>query len=242
MAKERTYPIRADVIERLREARGLSVAKLAERAGIDAKTLKRIQNGGNAFLETIQRIAKALNATPDSLRADIEPEGKEALSQFTINISVTGTIRDTGVLAKITQLTPKLIAMLTEQGVSVDEHRSSIELSESVGDEWIRNIGFLFLIFADGKTGWVMTAIKTYLWQSYCDFLKSSDFDLRNLSTYGDALFFGDGNHPSDDFIHELADSLDEDKDTFLKRYQEVLADILPWFEEELKLLKSNHK
>jgi transcriptional regulator with XRE-family HTH domain len=54
------YPLRKDVIERLRIEKGLSLRSLASEAGLDLATLRRWRKGKPAYLENIASLAKAL--------------------------------------------------------------------------------------------------------------------------------------------------------------------------------------
>ena len=68
---ERAYRINADVIEALRKQRALSWGKLAEKAEVDVKTLRRWRKGEPAYMENIARLAEALRVEPKTLMDDI---------------------------------------------------------------------------------------------------------------------------------------------------------------------------
>lgn len=67
METERTYLLRVDEIQKLRERRGLSVGELAARCEVDRKTLRRWLKGGPAYMANIARLAEVLRTTPDQL-------------------------------------------------------------------------------------------------------------------------------------------------------------------------------
>lgn len=59
--------VQPELIHRLREMKGWSQSKLAQKAGIDAKTLSSVLNGKPYREDTISRIAEALGVTPGEL-------------------------------------------------------------------------------------------------------------------------------------------------------------------------------
>jgi transcriptional regulator with XRE-family HTH domain len=63
-----------------REARGLSLNATAERAGLSKTIVARIESGaGNPSLETLARIARALDVTVGTLLAEDEPISSELI-------------------------------------------------------------------------------------------------------------------------------------------------------------------
>lgn len=66
----RSFSCRGDRIECLQIANGLTIAQLAEKSGVDMRTLKRVLSGQPAFMKTIREIARTLNATPEALIGD----------------------------------------------------------------------------------------------------------------------------------------------------------------------------
>src|SRR5690606_41395376 len=60
--------------DRIREDRmlhGLTQEDLAEKAGMHPNTIKKLEQGGTARMDTLHRIARALNTTTDSLISKI---------------------------------------------------------------------------------------------------------------------------------------------------------------------------
>lgn len=47
-----------------------SAKELSEKSGLSVNTLSRIKNGGRAALQTVQRLAEALEVTPEDIIAD----------------------------------------------------------------------------------------------------------------------------------------------------------------------------
>jgi transcriptional regulator with XRE-family HTH domain len=86
------FPVRADELDRLRQARGLSLERLALKADIHVKTLKRILDGQEARLETIQLLANALDLPScDQLRADM-PQKQEPWITVKLELGISKKI------------------------------------------------------------------------------------------------------------------------------------------------------
>lgn len=54
-------------VKKLRTARNWSQEKLAEVSGLSMRTIQRLENGGNASIETLQALAEALEVDPNRL-------------------------------------------------------------------------------------------------------------------------------------------------------------------------------
>ena len=77
--------INPETLEKLRKARGLDQQALAERAGVNPKTILRIENGDSKETRwsTIERIAEALSIKPEVLTQNPESEAvKEVLKKL----------------------------------------------------------------------------------------------------------------------------------------------------------------
>ena len=70
--------VQPELIHRLREMKGWSQSKLAQKAGIDAKTLSSVLNGKPYREDTISRIAEALGVTPGELLDGYTPTAADA--------------------------------------------------------------------------------------------------------------------------------------------------------------------
>lgn len=66
--------IRSHLIKELRIAKGWSQEQLSEIAGLSLRTIQRLENGGNAAIESIRALATALDIAPDDLIATEKKE------------------------------------------------------------------------------------------------------------------------------------------------------------------------
>jgi hypothetical protein len=64
--------VRVDVarLEAAIEASGISFRRVAQRAGIDLRNLRRVRQRGSAAWFTVRRVAEVLNVDPAALLAD----------------------------------------------------------------------------------------------------------------------------------------------------------------------------
>jgi transcriptional regulator with XRE-family HTH domain len=81
------FPVRAAELDRLRQAQGLSLERLASKADIHVKTLKRILDGQEARLGTIHLLAEVLGVPCEQLRADI-PQKQEPRITVKIELGI----------------------------------------------------------------------------------------------------------------------------------------------------------
>jgi transcriptional regulator with XRE-family HTH domain len=62
----------------MRMRRQLSVSELARRAGVAASTIRRIEHGVPPHMETIEKLAQALDCAPETLDWPGDPFGMGA--------------------------------------------------------------------------------------------------------------------------------------------------------------------
>lgn len=54
-------------LQKVRRSRLMTQQQLADEAGVSKFTITRLERGGEPSLATVERLAKALNTTPDEL-------------------------------------------------------------------------------------------------------------------------------------------------------------------------------
>jgi transcriptional regulator with XRE-family HTH domain len=59
--------IDANRVKKLRKAKGWPQEKLSEACGLSLRTIQRLENGGNASIESVQALAAALDIDPNEL-------------------------------------------------------------------------------------------------------------------------------------------------------------------------------
>jgi transcriptional regulator with XRE-family HTH domain len=205
MARKRKHPIRADVIERLRESRGLSLDRLAAKARMDITTLRRILRGRETYLTKIQALAEALSTTSDALRADIQPEDTGVVTRFSLDLGLNGVIPDASKLNVLVQLTPKIIALLAEHGIKISDHKAILSVSEYSGNELQRTIALVFGVLATGAAFWSFVAVKTYMYPLFIEQQKRGKVEMDNFDPWGEIITCGEGTHPGDDIVVKVA-------------------------------------
>jgi transcriptional regulator with XRE-family HTH domain len=123
-----------------RKKKHLSLAALAEKAGVNKTTIHRIERGMRRETQatTIERLAKGLGVTPETLLSDSPPTGEggeaNADSQSQLNVRVSSQARNALTLvarryavspASIVALAPLLFLHAAEQ--SLRERQSSLD-------------------------------------------------------------------------------------------------------------------
>lgn len=107
-----------DTGERIRERRarlGWSVKELAERAGLDRDTVASVEAGGNARIQTVHAIRRALSEAETDPSSSVRPIGdpEDGLVEFTVEghfgvrAVVKGPIKD---IDKLQAAVAKLMA------------------------------------------------------------------------------------------------------------------------------------
>lgn len=82
-AHEDTHKVGVEDVRRLRKARGLSQAELADLVGVTQGLISKIENGdGNPTLETIMRLAVALRVSPAMLFGGLPNRQQRLLDSF----------------------------------------------------------------------------------------------------------------------------------------------------------------
>lgn len=202
MEKRRTHPVRADKIEDLRLARGISPGRLAEIADLSPRQLTRILNGGEAFLSTISRLADALRTTPDALRADIKPETTTFVD---LNLSFKGVLADDAQVGLLVTITPKIMELLKTYGIKISSHGSSMSITEYAGEELRRSISLVFGVLASGSPFWAFLAVKVSMYGQFVEAQRMKTLDLDNFSSWGEIVYCGEGLSPDDETIRKVA-------------------------------------
>ncbi len=242
MAKKRTYPVLANEVDRLRQSLGLSLERLARDAGIDIKTLRRILNGKQAYLDTIQAIATVLRTTPDSLRADASAVEPEHLTTYTLDLHLQGYVKDPLAALSIVSLTPKIIEMLREHGVEVTGHQAALGMQQYSGDafhELKRTIALIYGVLANGGPFWAFVAVRTHKYKQFIIDQSQGKIDLTQFEFYGELIICGEGRYPDDEVIKKVAGMYQTEYEQFALNVQEDIKAAMPVLQAALE---SNNK
>ena len=215
MATKRTFPIRPDVVENLRLSSGKSLETVANDAQIHVKTLKRLLGGSEAYLETIQSLAVALNTTTDALRADVEPGVQPRLTQFSLDLSLSGHFQDPSKLGVLVQITPQIIALLAANGIKLTDHKAALSVNEAAGEGLKRTIALIYGLLPNKKPFWAFVAVITNKYAFFLEDQKSGAIDMTNFKPYGEIIICGEGISPPDDIIAKVAQIYQTDYERF---------------------------
>jgi transcriptional regulator with XRE-family HTH domain len=161
--------------------------ELASEAGISLRQLKRILDGTKSYLATIQLLAAALNTSPDSLRADIEVSTSDAKTRFSYNLTVEGAMDAGRQFDPLVQLTPRIIALLTERGIKVSAHVSNLNITEHANDAVYRVLTW-YTLDIEGKTCWWFVAVKPDKLEQLARETQDSGEPFIDFEPYGELL------------------------------------------------------
>src|SRR5208337_1223373 len=152
------YPVRGNELDQLRESRGLSLERLAQKAGIHIKSLKRILAGGKSRLQTIDLLAKALGVSCNELRADIPRKDEQELTCFSLDLTIHGTMESIRQLQDVLNVSPAIKALLEQSGIMVSTLNARLQVLNQTG-EVERTIALLYGIMNNGTPFWVFAAV-----------------------------------------------------------------------------------
>lgn len=217
MSRKGTHPVRADLIEQLRQSQGLSLNALALKADLSLRQMKRILNGGMAYIATINRLAKTLNVETDALRADIDLKPMESRTEYRLDLSIAGMIDDAAKSAVLIQITPKIIALLKEHGVDVRKFNTALALNEYADQDLRRTIALIYGLLDTGDPFWAFVAVRSSLYRQFVSDQRSGKMDLTKFDQYGEIIICGEGYAPAEDIISTVANMYQTDLESFKK-------------------------
>lgn len=136
--RKRSAPLRLEEVERLRQARGLTVEELASKVRIDLRNMKRWLSGEQKpLLHNLNRLVAALGTTPEALRADLSdtpvPPRPSKPCRFVIEIRLKGYLQSVQQKDHLVRLTPDVVQALAREGIIVTGQKSGVVTSRITG-------------------------------------------------------------------------------------------------------------
>ena len=237
-----------ETLKRLRKKKEFSQLRLAEDAGIDQKTIARIEvgKGGETRGETVRRIAEALRVKPETLaevpdadaRHDEEFRKKFGAGVFNRKLHLDGEVlisydlvkENYGVgMQKIINVAPMLFTLLAE--MSLNERRRRAEEAEEAIDAFNR----VRPEHIEGRS-WEGSYEKSSIAQRDL-FARSIDWMEVNR------FYYEEERNPFSDFLTQLAEELGSENDAIdpeeIHFDPETVFDHVPLFESFRKSLTS---
>lgn len=208
--KRRARACRVDEIERLRSTKGYSIDRLAEKSGLNRKTIERILNGKPAFIGTVAAIAQALGTTTDALIVDTpRAKASEVVMQdttFRLDLSFYGTLSEPIHATRLLGLANEIANILSRDGVCVRSQQGELSLQRSRDDEVHRVIVQIYGILANGGPCWIMAAVRPSRYAHFMIDYKKNLVDIHNFLPYGEIIVSGEGTHPSRSIARKIAE------------------------------------
>jgi transcriptional regulator with XRE-family HTH domain len=212
MASDRSYKLRPSAITRLLVERGISLDGLARRSGVHIKTLRRWLKGTPGFIDKIKKVAQVLDVSHmdiiQAVEGDMLLEGGQLprTTEFTANISLSGTLESPEHMARVLTLTPWVISALAAEGIKISGYDQRLTIAERAGLELKRIIVLLYGLLANGNSFWLFAAIRPSKYQMFMAAQKANVLDLQTFDPFGEIVVSGEGRMPPDDVILKVAE------------------------------------
>lgn len=208
VSNERTYQIRADVVDRLRKSLRMTRKSLADRCHVDSKTLRRWLSGKPAFPTNIEQLANALNTTPDRITvgSDWQPAtGEDQTTEFAYAIQLRGQVATPEQAAALVELTPNILDWLKQQGVMIGTHQAALGFrKEDDIDQCYRVVSVVYGILESGGPFWMYVAIKPTAYPLFMR--KALEIDYHHFDEWGEIIVSGDGKSPPLEVTQKVAE------------------------------------
>jgi transcriptional regulator with XRE-family HTH domain len=221
--KRRFHPINKEEVLRLQRSMGLTVFDLAERAGLDWKTLNKWLNGEveGGLISKVTKLAKALGVSPDRI---IDAPGKalyttveaEESHTFEMTIKLKGTLSDPRKAIALTHATENLLNDLSNKEVALSGHESQVAIFTSKDGELKRMIVLIYGLLENGNPFWVFAAVRPDMYPLFKVTQKAGRIDLQNFELFGEIIVSGEGNAPPDDVTIQVAEIYQTDAKTLI--------------------------
>lgn len=223
--KRRLHPINREEVLRLQRAMGLNVWQLAERAGLNWKTINTWLNGEveGALISKVKKLAKALGVSPDRI-IDAPGKARDALAGareshvFEMTIKLRGTLDDPRQAAALTQAAEVMLNNLNDNDVAVSTHESQVVLFTSKEGNMKRILLLLYGVLEEGGGPfWLFAAVKPEMYQLFKMTQNHRQLDLHNFEMFGEIIVSGEGGSPPDDVAVKVAEMYQTDRDGLLR-------------------------
>jgi lambda repressor-like predicted transcriptional regulator len=207
MATKRTYPVRVQDLEAARLSQGLSIEKLAIKAGVNVKTLKRMLDGRKSYLPTIAAVAKALGMTSDRLRADIEDKEHPPHTDFSLNITIAGQATTPEQIHALVTMTPSIQRLMDTLGLKMFSLQSNLTVEQHIQDTArvfivIYNIPCELPGFQNFL--WLFMSVRNHKYEKFINAYNETSLGFSRFDAYGEVIFGGQGFEPPDKLIDAL--------------------------------------
>lgn len=185
---DRTHACRAAEIERLRQMKGFSLERLAAKAGIHVKTLRRMLRGERSFIRNIAAVAGALGTSPDALFDTVAPDGLESSAtpsngRFRLQLRFAGAVNSASQLTALADLPRQIVQSLASQGICAGTHAASLNFAND------RDITICYLLSCDdtGRRAWYVLAVGSDKYEAFRAAL-DTDGSSVNLGMFGEII------------------------------------------------------
>ncbi|MGH7243425.1 MAG: helix-turn-helix domain-containing protein [Phycisphaerales bacterium] len=226
----RTHICRADEIERLRQEKGLSLERLAAKAGVTVRTLKRWLSGKPAFFDNIAAIGTALDVPPKTLMRGQDNTGPPVLTQravFNLQMTISGTIDSAEKARALAELPSSIVADLARIGIHIAASDARLSV-ETRADELTRTLVCIHGVLDSGKHCWIYAAVRPSMYDTFLRAQAEGTLDIHNFAVWGEIIVSGNEKLPPLAVTTKVADmygSSAEQMQRMLEAYAAEQAD-----------------
>ena len=186
------------------------------------RSLKRIMNGGKAYIANIHAIATALGVGFDDLLYRDQPPPATVPAQtteFNLTLTIAGELRSPEQLAHLVTMTPSLVESLAKLGITITVHQSQLSVVDRAGYDIHRIIMMVYGPLDTGGSYWCYVAVKPSRYREFLTHQRQGTLNLYKFEPYGDIIVSGEGATPPDEITRKVAEILHIDYDTFFKPF-----------------------
>ncbi len=209
--KRRLHPINKEEVLRLQRAMGLNTWQLAERAGLDWKTINAWLNGEveGGLISKVTKLAKALGVTADRIiegaRSNAIVESPET-HEFDAKIQVQGSVSDPAQVLALTHAVGRMIENLAANNVEIRAHQTQLALFTAREGELKRIIVLIYGQLENGAPLWVFAAVRPARYPLFQAAYRTGALDIHQFDLYGEIVVSGEGAVPPDDVTLKVAE------------------------------------
>ncbi len=224
---KRAVAVNCEEFERLRQARGLTLQRLASKVGVDVRTLKRWLRGQDAFIENVAAVAAVLHTTSESLLAkpnsDRMPAPVQHVTRFQLHVTMTGTIASAEQARVLAELTPTMIEQLRQLGIRVSGGASLT--MEQRTDETTRQMVVIYGTLHSGDGCWIYAAVRPSMYPVFLRAIAENTCNMHEFGVFGEIVVSGSCEPPLSVLqrvhdIYQLKESVEDEWRSITQSYR----------------------
>lgn len=201
------------LIDAMRKRKGWTIKEFSENADISLRTAQKAVSGRPIGMGSLKSVASCLEVAFASLRLieeDLAPskslsKSPEATTDFSLTLTMHGSVGEGGNLKSLMTLSPTILASLAQAGIKISGYDSKLQITERVGPDRKRIIVILYGLLDSGGPFWVFAAVMPTRYKAFIEAQKGGALSLYEFDPYGEIIISGEGKDPPEDVILQVA-------------------------------------